>query len=324
MSFTRFFISGNHSGQGEIDIARAHVPANAAQLNSSDFHTTLVWPEEPNAENEGAYVAVAPGGDTYVAWERNVDTNLFFGDPHIYEHVALVPAARERAAQRREEQPGRDHEGPDQRDAGRRCQVSRRHGDRGLQPRHRERLPSHRLEPCQRPRHRGMERRQPASARRHLVAVVLPSLGNPSAIAQVNDDSDFALHFLPALSVRSNGHICTSWYDRRRFGPDSAHTDYFGECRPSIGSNGADFRITTGATDWTNTSSLIIPQLRRLHRQRQRRHDDVLHLVGRPYRRAATVRGQPLTRHAVVDGLDVVAVGVLDVRGVVAGVVLRP
>ena len=47
---------------------------------SSDFHTTLVWPEEPSAENEGAYVAVAPGGDTYVAWERNVDTNLFFGE----------------------------------------------------------------------------------------------------------------------------------------------------------------------------------------------------------------------------------------------------
>ena len=85
------------------------------------------------------------------------------------------------------------------------------------------------------------------------------SLGNASAIAQVNDDSDFALHFLPAVSVRSNGHICTSWYDRRRFGPDSAHTDYFGECRPSIGANQADFRITTGATDWTNTSSLITP-----------------------------------------------------------------
>ena len=92
MSFTRFFESGHHTGQGEIDVARAHVPANATQLKSSDFHTTLVWPEEPNAENEGAYVAVAPGGDTYVAWERNLDTNLFFGDPHIYEHIAVVPA----------------------------------------------------------------------------------------------------------------------------------------------------------------------------------------------------------------------------------------
>ena len=50
-----------------------------------------MWPEEPAAENEGADAAVAPGGDTYVAWERNVDTNLF-GDPHIYEHIAWIPA----------------------------------------------------------------------------------------------------------------------------------------------------------------------------------------------------------------------------------------
>jgi hypothetical protein len=76
---------------------------------------------------------------------------------------------------------------------------------------------------------------------------------------RVNDDSDYTLHFLPALSVRSNGHVCTSWYDRRRFGPDSAHTDYFGECRRATGVQAADVRITTGGTDWTNTSSLIIP-----------------------------------------------------------------
>src|SRR5438067_2361217 len=46
VSFTRFFISGNHSGQGEIDIARAHVPTVATQLSSADFHTVTVWPEE--------------------------------------------------------------------------------------------------------------------------------------------------------------------------------------------------------------------------------------------------------------------------------------
>ena len=130
MSFTRFFASGNHTGQGEIDIARAHVPANATLLTSSDFHTTLVWPEEPNAENEGAYVAVAPGGDTYVAWERNVDTNLFFGRPARLRARRRRACRRERAAQRREEQPDRRHQGPDQRDTGRRCQVSRRHRDR--------------------------------------------------------------------------------------------------------------------------------------------------------------------------------------------------
>src|SRR5205085_2672916 len=91
VSFTRFFISGSHSGQGEIDVARAHVPAAAQQLRSGDFRTVKVWAEEPNDENEGAYPAVAPGGDTYVAWERNVDSNLFNGDPHIYEHLAFIP-----------------------------------------------------------------------------------------------------------------------------------------------------------------------------------------------------------------------------------------
>jgi hypothetical protein len=56
------------------------------------LHIITVWPEEPNHENERAYPAVAPGGDTYVAWERNLDTNFFNGDPYIYEHLALVPA----------------------------------------------------------------------------------------------------------------------------------------------------------------------------------------------------------------------------------------
>jgi hypothetical protein len=36
---------------------------------------------------------VAPGGDVYVAWERNVDSNLgFSGDPYVYEHAARIPA----------------------------------------------------------------------------------------------------------------------------------------------------------------------------------------------------------------------------------------
>jgi hypothetical protein len=59
--------------------------------------------------------------------------------------------------------------------------------------------------------------------------------------------------------VREDGAICSSWYDRRLFSPDSAMTDYFGECRPNIATNAGDFRITTGATDWANTSTLIIP-----------------------------------------------------------------
>jgi hypothetical protein len=260
MSFTRFFLSGNHSGQGAINVARAHVPANATQLKSSDFHTTLVWPEEPGVENEGAYVAVAPGGDTYVAWERNVDTNIFFGgDPHIYEHVAFVPAHASAPLIGGKNHPVVITKGQ--------INATPVGGVRSLDA---TVIAGY---------NRGTGNDFPRIAFNRVSGRVIvawndasvhplgdvwlrsysASLGNASAISQVNDDSDFTLHFLPAVSVRSNGHICTSWYDRRGFGPDSAHTDYFGECRPSIGSNGADFRITTGATDWTNTSSLIIP-----------------------------------------------------------------
>jgi hypothetical protein len=86
-----------------------------------------------------------------------------------------------------------------------------------------------------------------------------PTLAASSVIGRANDGSDYALHFLPGLSVRSNGQICTSWYDRSRFGADSANTDYTGECRTTPRSPGTDFRITTGPTNWTNTSSLITP-----------------------------------------------------------------
>jgi hypothetical protein len=42
-------------------------------------------------------------------------------------------------------------------------------------------------------------------------------------------------------------------------GPDSARTQYFGEVRSSPRSNGRDFRISTGSTDWTNTSAIATP-----------------------------------------------------------------
>ena len=78
-------------------------------------------------------------------------------------------------------------------------------------------------------------------------------------IARVNDDSDYTLHLLPAVSVQTDGTICSSWYDSRLGGPDSAVTDYFAECRAAPGMNGPDVRITTGSTNWTNTSTLIVP-----------------------------------------------------------------
>ena len=78
-------------------------------------------------------------------------------------------------------------------------------------------------------------------------------------IRKVNDDNSFALHFLPAVSVRASGAVAVSWYDRRLNGADSTRTDYFADVRATPAQNGADVRITTGATDWANTSSLITP-----------------------------------------------------------------
>jgi hypothetical protein len=259
VSFTRFFISGAHSGQGAINLARAHVPVNATALSPANFRTTLVWPEERFDENEGAYVALAPGGDAYVAWERNIDTNLFNGDPHIYEHLAVVPADANAPLVGGKTHPvvvtkGQVNASPvgGVRSLGSAVIAGYNRGIGNDFPRI----------AWDRATSRVVVAWNDASLH-PLGDIWMRSfsarLTNPSAIVRANDDSDFTLHFLPALSVRSNGHICTSWYDRRRFGPDSAHTDYFGECRPSIGVQGADFRITTGATDWTNTSSLITP-----------------------------------------------------------------
>jgi hypothetical protein len=84
-------------------------------------------------------------------------------------------------------------------------------------------------------------------------------LAGRDATSRVNDDNSFALHCLPAVSVRSNGTICTSWYDRRLHGPSSTVTDYFGDCRSGPRVAATDFRITTGATDWNGTSSTIVP-----------------------------------------------------------------
>jgi hypothetical protein len=84
-------------------------------------------------------------------------------------------------------------------------------------------------------------------------------LNSMTKTVRVNDDNSYALHFLPAVSVRSNGTICTSWYDRRLWGADSTRTDYYADCRATAAGNAKDVRITTGSTDWAGTSSFILP-----------------------------------------------------------------
>jgi hypothetical protein len=276
VSYTRFFLTGIHSGLGQIEVARAHIPATPTALSAASFGTPItVWPEEQfcpagtpssertqcGADNQGAYPAVAPGGDIYVAWERNVDSNLgVSGDPYVYEHAARIPAGSNAVAIGGPAHPvvvsaGQPHGSPDH------LGVKSLDGSviagysRGIGqdfPRLAFDAAAHAVvfvwnDASNHPLGDIWLRSAPAA---------LTALG---AVQRVNDDADFSLHFLPAVSVRSNGTICTSWYDRRLSGPVSAVTDYYGECRPSPTSAASDFRITTASTDWLGTSSLINP-----------------------------------------------------------------
>ncbi len=95
VSYTRFtFFPG--LGTGQIEVVKAHLPHYVAQLSSADFSAPIVvWPEEPNVENEGSYPVVAynsemKAADIYVAWERNWASNEFNGDPYVYIHAAKI------------------------------------------------------------------------------------------------------------------------------------------------------------------------------------------------------------------------------------------
>jgi hypothetical protein len=95
VTYTRFnFYS---FGTGQPEVVTAHVPPSPPFLSSADFSAPVViWPEEPNVENEGVYPALAfnaatGADDIYVAWERNWFTNQFNGDPYVYIQAAVIP-----------------------------------------------------------------------------------------------------------------------------------------------------------------------------------------------------------------------------------------
>jgi hypothetical protein len=261
VSYTRFLPFGTHSGNGQIELVRARVPANPAGLTAAAFSAPIViWPEEPTRGNSGAYVSLAPGGHAYVAWERNVQTNLgVSGDPYVYIHVARVARTATTPS------PG-----------GRASPVVVTRGQRNATPAGGVKsLDAVVISGYT----RGIGQDFPRIAVNAPRASVLVewndaslhplgdiflrsfnySLRPTGGIAKVNDDNSYALHFLPAVSVRSDGSIVSSWYDRRRGGPDSPRTDYYGEVRSRADRPGRDFRITTGLTDWVGTGSLINP-----------------------------------------------------------------
>lgn len=275
LTYTRIYLGGQHTGLGQIEVARAAVPTDAATLTAADFApTAVVWPEEPycanangttpadrcGAVNSGAYPAVAPNGDVYVAWERNIDTNLYSGiDPYIYEHVALVPAGIEAPTAGGPDAPvvftlGQVHATVD---GGVRSMdnVAIAGFNRGTG----NDFPRIAFDPV----HDRVVFAWNDASLHPLGDIWLrtaaPDLASMGRIYRVNDDESYALHFLPALSIGVDGSIRTSWYDRRAYGADSSLTDYMGEVRPVESTNTTDFTISTGPTDWANTSTLITP-----------------------------------------------------------------
>jgi hypothetical protein len=261
MSYTRFFGGfGGQSGAGQTELVRAHVPTNPSQLRSAAFSAPIVvWPEEPTVVNTGVYVSLAPGGRAYLSWERNIQSNLFNGNPYVYVHAALVPAGATAPSIGGPSHPvvvtrGQVNSGPGggvkSLDA-----VAIAGYNRGIGndfPRVAVDVPL------------GRVAFEWNDASLHPLGDIWLRTFNlqlqaPDAIRKVNDDNSFALHFLPAVSVRSNGALVSSWYDRRLSGPDSTVTHYFGEVRSAPGAAARDFRITTGPTDWNGTSTLTVP-----------------------------------------------------------------
>ena len=289
VSYTRFYfpsppICGDtdctpdpngHTGNGQVEVVRAHVPADPTSLTAAAFHRpTVVWPEEGNcpdatpsseqarcgAVNQGAYAAVAPGGDTYVAWERNIYSNLSGnGDPSVYLHAARIPAHATTPS----------IGGPSHRIV---ISAGQLHGNAAGGTKSMDTVS---IAGYSRGQGQDFPRIAINSSSHSVVFswndASLHPLGDiwlrsaPYGLTalgktvRVNDDTSYALHFLPAVSVRHDGTICTSWYDRRRGGADSTRTDYYADCRASAAGNSVDTRITTGSTDWAGTSSLIDP-----------------------------------------------------------------
>jgi hypothetical protein len=269
MSYTRdFFIgtTGGHSGNGQVELVQASVPNDPTTLSASSWSAPItVWPEEPNTVNAGAYVSLAPGGDAYVAWERNIVTNRTSGDPYVYIHAARVRPGDASPVVGGPASPRVVSLGQ------RNSSLSGGVKSLGSVP-----IAGYISDPRLSSSPGQDFPRIAVHAPLGLVLVVwndasvhplgdiwlraLPlDLSITGPISKANDDDSYALHFMPAVSVRSDGSTSISWYDRRIGGADSTVTDYFGEIRGTPSTPASDFRITTGSTNWAGTSSALYP-----------------------------------------------------------------
>jgi hypothetical protein len=261
MSYVRrFFGIGGQSGLGQVEMVRAHVPSDPRAVTSASWSRPIVvWPEEPTVANAGAYVAVAPGGDAYLSWERNIGTNQFGGNPFVFIHTArvragdLTPVAGGPAQPRVVTLGQRNSNGLGGVKSLSLVIIPGYTGNQGQDfPRIAVDAPLGKVvivwnDASAHPLGDIWMRALPRSL----------AIGGP--IVKVNDDNSYALHFMPAVSIHANGAIATSWYDRRLGGADSARTDYFADTRGAPTRSARDVRITTGSTDWANTSSLLFP-----------------------------------------------------------------
>jgi hypothetical protein len=265
VSYTRFTFYGY--GTGQIEVVKAHLPTSVAELSSGDFSTPIVvWPEEPDYENEGSYPVVAYNptyntADIYVAWERNWASNQFNGDPYVYIHAAeIVPSKHG---------PVVVVGGPDDPVVVTEGQLNS-NGYGGVKSLDLVPVPGY---------NRGTSNDFPRiawDANRARVVIVWNDashhplgdiflrtfanrLTSPGGIEKVNSDNTGALHMFPAVCFRSDGYMVTSWYDRRNFVPDAAWTDLFADIRATPYAASNNFKVTTVPTDWDNTSSIITP-----------------------------------------------------------------
>jgi hypothetical protein len=264
ISYTRFSFTG--FGTGQIEVVKAHVPTIASALTSASFSAPIVvWPEESNVENEGAYPVVVynsatRAADVYVAWERNWGSNSFNGDPYIYIHAAEIHSGT--ASPRITGGPSN----PVVVTAGQ--LNSNGHG--GVKSLDLVPIPGY---------SRGTSNDFPRIAWGQIAQRIVvvwndashhplgdiflrafaTGLTSPGAIEKLNADNTGAVHMFPAVCFESNGSMVTSWYDRRNFVPDSAWTDLFADIRPSPYATSHNFKVTTTPTNWNATSSIIIP-----------------------------------------------------------------
>lgn len=260
ITYTRFNFFGY--GTGQIEVVTGQVPPYPAYLSADNFSPPIVlWNEEYNTENEGAYAALAynpatGADDIYVAWERNWFTNQFDGDPRVYIYAEevysgtnppLVSNPVVATMGQKNATPGGGVKSLDV--------VPIPGYNRGTSndfPR-----------VAWNPNSKRLAIAWNDASQHPLGDIFVREYGsgffNPSAIVKMNTDTGGALHMFPAVCFLSDGSLVTSWYDRRAAGPNSALTDYFADVRPFLNSPANNYKVTTVATDWQNVASIITP-----------------------------------------------------------------